>query len=383
VNHLSRKNMKGSDRLEFSKVAENLYRRTSTDVYYALLKRGGKQFRRSLKTTDRSLANRRLADLRKRIANLTLSDARNTTFEALAKSWLDGVRHALKPASLSRREVCVKGLSPFFNSVPVRNISSAQCEKWLEKRGCDLSASSFDQELATLRLILGCALERGLLLENPALNIKRRKLVTRRVVVPTREHFQAIIAAVRDVDRTFGTHGMGQVGADLLELLAYSGCRLHEATEIRWQDVDFERGCITVSGGERSTKNHEHRSVPMTPALSNLLQGMRRNTDALPTDRVSRIKNAKKCLGTACRKLGLPHFSHHTLRHFFATTCIESGVDIPTVSRWLGHKDGGALAMKVYGHLRQEHSFEMSKRVSFGSKPTSDNVVQLPAEVVV
>jgi hypothetical protein len=29
----------------------------------------------------------------------------------------------------------------------------------------------------------------------------------------------------------------------------------------------------------------------------------------------------------------------------FATRCIESGVDIPTVSRWLGHKDGGALAM--------------------------------------
>ena len=38
-------------------------------------------------------------------------------------------------------------------------------------------------------------------------------------------------------------------------------------------------------------------------------------------------------------------------------TCLQRaasnpGVDIPTVSRWLGHKDGGALAMKVYGHLR-------------------------------
>jgi integrase len=41
--------------------------------------------------------------------------------------------------------------------------------------------------------------------------------------------------------------------------------------------------------------------------------------------------------------------THHELRHLFATRCIESGVDIPTVSRWLGHKDGGALAMKVYG----------------------------------
>jgi integrase len=59
----------------------------------------------------------------------------------------------------------------------------------------------------------------------------------------------------------------------------------------------------------------------------------------------------------------LPQFIHHDLRHFFATTCIEAGVDIPTISRWLGHKDGGALAMKVYGHLRQEHSVIQIRRV--------------------
>jgi hypothetical protein len=40
-------------------------------------------------------------------------------------------------------------------------------------------------------------------------------------------------------------------------------------------------------------------------------------------------------------------------------------VDIPTVSRWLGHKDGGALCMKTYGHLRDEHSLSQAQRVSF------------------
>ena len=59
--------------------------------------------------------------------------------------------------------------------------------------------------------------------------------------------------------------------------------------------------------------------------------------------------------------------------HLFATRCIESGVDIPTVSRWLGHKDGGGLAMKVYGHLRNQHSASMAKLVNF--QPT--NVVPL------
>jgi integrase len=57
--------------------------------------------------------------------------------------------------------------------------------------------------------------------------------------------------------------------------------------------------------------------------------------------------------------------NHHDLRHLFATRCIESGADIPTVSRWLGHSDGGALAMKTYGHLRQEHSQAQATRVRF------------------
>jgi len=39
----------------------------------------------------------------------------------------------------------------------------------------------------------------------------------------------------------------------------------------------------------------------------------------------------------------MARITHHDLRHLFATTCIEAGVDIPTVSRWLGHQDGGAL----------------------------------------
>jgi integrase len=103
----------------------------------------------------------------------------------------------------------------------------------------------------------------------------------------------------------------------------------------------------------------------MTDALRALLLRLRDERSPAPSDAISQIDSAKRCLATACRRLGYPHFTHHDFRHFFATTCIESGVDIPTVSRWLGHKDGGALAMRVYGHLRQEHSFSMVKRVTF------------------
>jgi site-specific recombinase XerC len=76
----------------------------------------------------------------------------------------------------------------------------------------------------------------------------------------------------------------------------------------------------------------------------------------------------------------IPRITHRDLRHLFATRCIESGVDIPTVSRWLGHKDGGALAMRVYGHLRDQHSAEMAQKVTFTEPAAKTNVIPLPGE---
>ncbi len=51
----------------FVKVAECLYRNTSSKRYYALVKKSGKQIRRSLKTNDRKLADRRLREFREQI----------------------------------------------------------------------------------------------------------------------------------------------------------------------------------------------------------------------------------------------------------------------------------------------------------------------------
>jgi integrase len=140
---------------------------------------------------------------------------------------------------------------------------------------------------------------------------------------------------------------------------------LAEATSIRWRDVDFTKNTLTVTGGDAGTKNHEQRTIPMSEALRTLLMRLKIERQPKLEDFVSLFDTAKKTLQTGCRRLGYPQFTHHDFRHFFATTCIESGVDVPTVSRWLGHRDGGALAMRVYGHLRQEHSLAAIKKVLF------------------
>ena len=98
-----------------------------------------------------------------------------------------------------------------------------------------------------------------------------------------------------------------------------------------------------------------------------------------PDAKVFHVRECQKALDRACNKVGADRITHHDLRHLFATACIEAGVDIPTVSRWLGHKDGGALAMKTYGHLRREHSIMQAQRVSFAMVATKHaDVIAFP-----
>src|SRR4051794_29279256 len=134
----------------FLKVGQNLYRNESSDTYYGLTKRGGKQFRTALRTEsgapikDRALAERALRKWLDEIENinpatLTSSDQfaisekqkDETTGEeaeilvgGIAKRWLDIQRPNLKPGTIQRRELYIRSLAPFFKDVPLLRISA-------------------------------------------------------------------------------------------------------------------------------------------------------------------------------------------------------------------------------------------------------------------
>lgn len=105
----------------------------------------------------------------------------------------------------------------------------------------------------------------------------------------------------------------------------------------------------------------------MIPELKELLASLRQKQLEEPAETVIlEVRECQKNMDRAATILGIPRITHHDLRHLFATTAIESGIDIPTVSRLLGHKDGGVLAMKTYGHLRQEHAEAAVQKIKFG-----------------
>jgi integrase len=249
---------------------------------------------------------------------------------------------------------------PGLNETEVRKITHVDCKKWASTYAKIASPTNYNNTVALLRHVVNVAIEAGVIYSNPAAALKRAAIRGKEIALPSIDKFNALLAEMR------AGHSRDSINcADFAAGLAFTGCRKGEAGQIEWRDVDFEAGEIIIRGDpETGTKNWELRRVPLIPDARALFQRMRseRSGESLDT-KVFRVNECQKALDRACKKVGTDRITHHDLRHLFATRCIESGVDIPTVSRWLGHKDGGALAMKTYGHLKREHSIAQAQRV--------------------
>ncbi|MCC6235289.1 MAG: site-specific integrase [Verrucomicrobiales bacterium] len=353
----------------------NLLRYEPTGVFFARIRVGGKLIWRSLKTTSVTVAKLKLADLereeRTRHEAATPTEDASLSFKTLLDGFLDELDRnpSLKPRTRQywrERASALLASWPSLGSSEARKITEAECERWATRFATTAAPSNFNNTTSLLKRVLDRAVNQGLRYSNPAAKLKRTRVLPKRIQLPSQSQFAHLLSEIRRVP-----NGPGLACAELVEFLAYGGFRKGEAAAIRWNDIDSTRREITVRGDpETGTKNWTVRRVPMIPDMIALLDRLGRNRpDAKPDDLVMRVHECQGTLTRACSAIRIPRITHHDLRHLFATRCIEAGVDIPTVSRWLGHKDGGALAMKVYGHLRDEHSASMAQKVCF-STPT-------------
>lgn len=372
----------GASSLWVKSSVANLVRYVPSGIYFARAKVGGKLIRRSLKTDKLSVAQLRLGDLMKeervRVeARVEAGKGRMTFGDALRiyRNQLEA-NASLKPSAKLYRRKCIEALLrtwPGLAEKDLRKVSERDCRQWAGEFAKRYSASVFNNTVGTLRHVLDVGVSEGARYGNPAVTIKKMKVRQKELSLPEHDKF---LELVNRVERAGAW--CSRDCADLIRFLAFGGLRKGEAATVTWGDCDFERQEIVVRGDPATgTKNWSIRRVPMIPEMFELLQGLRaERADESASQAVMRVHECQKAIDSACKKLGVARFTHHDLRHLFATRCIESGVDIPTVSRWLGHKDGGALAMKVYGHLRDQHSVSMAQRVSFGPVK-HENIVML------
>ena len=348
----------------FQKVGPCLYR-YKDGTYYARFKSGGKEIRCSLRTADRKLAERNLADRKKQQSQIDPAKSRMTLAE-LCDTYLATIQHQ-KPKTIERKSYIVRRVKedwPGGSRVQVSKIKPTDVNLWLARY--KFGPVSRNLHLACIKEILAMAVGDGIISHSPAANFKAVKLDKPIRKTPTFEQFAAIVESIRSQE--FNGHD-AEESADFVEFIGLAGLGQAEASALTWDDIDWQREQII-------TFRHKTKSgfaIPLYPQVRPLLE--RRHSQRTPgVDQVFAIKNAKKAIAAACKRLKLPAYSHRSFRRMFIVRAIERNIDVKTIALWQGHKDGGKLILEKYSHVRPEHSQRMAKLMT---TEAPGNVVQM------
>jgi integrase len=351
----------------FQKVGECLYRYSSNGVYYARIKTSGKEIRRSLETTDRDLAKRRLTALKDEQSQIDRSKSKIKLAE-LCERYLSVIQHQ-KPKTVERKTLIVRRIKsqwPDGSSVQVSKVDQSDIQLWLSR--FKFGAVSRNLHLACIKEIFAMAIGDRVIAHSPAANVKAMKLDKPIRRTPTFEQFQQIVESIRSQE--FNGHDADE-SADFVEFIGLAGLGQAEASSLEWPDIDFEREQII-------TFRHKTKSgfaIPLYPQVRPLLE--KRYAQRADEGRVFKINNAKKAIAAACKRLKLPAFSHRSFRRLFITRAIERGVDVKVIAEWQGHRDGGKLILATYSHVRPEHSNRMAQLMTDGEP---ENVIPISAQ---
>ena len=247
------------------------------------------------------------------------------------------------------------------------------------RRLAPASERTVNLDILMLRNVLKMAIDDGHLRDLPKIKkLDEPPAPKRPLLTPT--EFDRLLSSARAACKKNGPQLV-----DYLRFLAFSGAREQEALRVKWADVDFGNGRITI-GADGLSKNGEVRTVEFNPELEALLREMhaRRAPDCswiFPSpqrkERDEHARSFRESLKAARKVAKLEWVGFHDLRHYFCSICVMTGIDFMTIAAWLGHKDGGILVGKVYGHLLDEHRQKAAKLVRFRSAAPQSSVVDL------
>src|SRR5260370_37513176 len=216
----------------FQKVGECLYRYSTSGTYYARVRISSKQvLKRSLETTDRAIAKRKLAAFKDEQRQIDRSQGKLTLAE-LCDRYLKTVQHQ-KPATIEGK-TCIAGRIkrdwPTGRLTQVAKIKPSDVDLWLAsiaRRAKRFGAASRNAHLACVKEVFALAVGDRIIPFSPATHLKSAKREKPIRLTPTFEQFKAIIADVRaqqfNPDATASAHfleAMGFLGLGQAELTA-------------------------------------------------------------------------------------------------------------------------------------------------------------------
>lgn len=136
-------------------------------------------------------------------------------------------------------------------------------------------------------------------------------------------------------------------------MLAYSsGLRVGEIIQLRLTDIDRERLQISVKQGKGKKDRYTKLSVRFLTVLDRYIEKYKPKDYVFEgaTGGVYSSSSLQKIIRAAAQKAGIKkRVTMHTLRHTFATHCLENGVDLRYIQSMMGHES--SRTTEIYTHI--------------------------------
>lgn len=269
---------------------------------------------------------------------------------------------------------------PAIGNIPLNKLQQSDLQKFyadLKKNGRKTKVELYGPGLSdrmvrschtTCRSALQKAVEENLIRVNPAVGCKLPPKKSKEMQVLTHDEMRRFLIQAKQDDF---------YELALLELA--TGMRRGEICALKWTDLNFRTGELHI---QRQAYHVNHGVIISTPktkssdrtivlpqSVVNVLKEYRARCDSEwifpspkkegePIDPTSVYRKMRKVLDRAqCKQVRF-----HDLRHPFATTALEHGMDIKTLSAIIGHVSS-ATTLDIYSHITDEMQASAANKI--------------------
>ena len=288
------------------------------------------------------------------------ADRAMPTVRQLADLWLEvHVDAKLKPKSAAAYRSCLRTIIlPAIGSLRVDQVDEPLVLRM--HHGASEKPYAANRALAVTSKLMSFAERQGYRPQNsnPAQGIERYREEKRQRFLSTDELI-ALGSALAS-EETASRHSPYAIAA--IGLLLLTGMRLNEVLQLRWSEVDLERGLLILSDSKTGAKP-VILGAPAIDLVGHLPRTMK-SPWVFPSiiDPAKPMYDLKRTWQTVARLSGLEGLRIHDLRHSFGAAAAGSGGSLPMIGRLLGHKNPQTTAR--YAHLAHDPVRELADHTS-------------------
>jgi integrase len=323
-----------------------------------------------------------------RVCSGSYADAGKLTVGEYLQRWIVG-KGKLRPSTrASYSQHIANHLEPAIGHIRLSELRSFHIAEMLANiRAGDgenkaPGAATTQRIFATLRNALATAVQQGLIIVNPCTTVE--------IESESEQHATSTVWTPQEAATFLDYVDADRLGI-LYDLTLTTGMRRGEVIGLRWQDVDLERGVLSVRQSVVQVGGTEHvgqpktrkstRRVPLDKATVALLKAHRKRQVAeqlqwgeawLDTD--GRVFTREDGRGLSpewlsrqfkllSKRACVPIIRFHDLRHSSASLALAGGVPLRVVSERLGHSSIGITA-DLYTHVFEEVGREAAEQIA-------------------